>query len=46
VGPEVFMAGIGVARLVTLLGEEEAKLTMVIRNFNVRSFQVTKMGRK
>jgi hypothetical protein len=40
------MAGIGLARLVTLLGEEGAKLIMVIRNFNVRSFQVRKMGRK
>jgi len=40
------MAGIGVARLVTLLGEEKANLTMVIRNFNIRSFHVTKIGRK
>ena len=40
------MVGIGVARLVTLLGEEVANLTLVTRNFNVRSFQVRKMGRK
>jgi hypothetical protein len=40
------MAGIGVARLVTLWEEERANLTMVIRNFNAQSLQVKKMGRK